>query len=152
MSFDERLALPGLGLSVVPRHVWTLAPLPPEVLREGLGVFLVHAATGINLNVRVLSAQPALPVDDFPAASERFFTHYWPGPRRMASFSTDALREGVVAVFDAALPSIPDAIIREWFFSDGTRFVNAATYATERQWQERLLGDCEALLRSIQIE
>jgi len=152
MSSDERLVLPGLRLSVVAGQVWTLAPLPPEVLREGLGVFLVHVATGINLNVRVLPAGPRLPADDFPTASERFFEHQWPGPCRMTSFSTDVLREGVAGVFDDSVPSIPGAIVREWFLLEGTRFVNAATYATERQWQEGLLDDCEALLHSIRVE
>jgi hypothetical protein len=147
MTVDGRLTLPGLGVSLVPLDVWSLTPLPPGL--PGLGVYLRHAGSGVQLNVRVLLAQPALPADDFEAASTQYLDSNWFGPRRISTFATGGGLRGATGAYDEAMPG---AIVREWLVSDGRRFVNAATYATARQWEDGLLDDCEALLRSIRIE
>ena len=149
MTLDGRLTLPGLGLSLVPLDVWSLTPLPPGLPAAGLGVYLRHARSGVQLNMRVLPAQPALPADDFEAASTQYLDGNWSGPRRITIFAIGGGLHGATGVYDEAMPG---AIVREWLVSDGRRFVNAATYATARQWEDRLLEDCEALLRSIRIE
>ncbi|HEY7372709.1 MAG TPA: hypothetical protein VIF57_11155 [Polyangia bacterium] len=135
-----------MGVSVVPLHVWRLMPALPMPV---FGVYLLHVASGVQLNVRTLPAQAALSADAFAAASMRYLDGGWPGPRRITTFAIDGGLRGAVGVYDDAMPG---AIVREWLITDGTRLLNAAAYATARQWEDRLLDDAEALLRSLRFE
>jgi hypothetical protein len=147
-----RLAIPDGQFSVAAAGVWSMQPVRPE-LREGLGCYLLHIPSGIQMNVRGLSSHGVLSGADLaaPSALEDTFRWYsdlsWPG-RRTARLWTKGVLRGVTGVFEEAMP---DGVVREWLVTDGTRLANAATFATRRQWEE-ILEDCDRVVRSIRFE
>lgn len=146
-----RIVVPGLPLSVAPGRIWSPQPLPREVaeIHDGLGSFLLHVPSGIQLNVRVLPAWDILTPVDLEDEFQSYADVSWPGARRTSNFFwTDGGLHGVAGVFDGAMPG---SVVREWLLTDGKGLANAATFATQRQWDD-VVEDFEALVRSIRFE
>jgi hypothetical protein len=150
-NIGTRLAIPGVALSIAPTDVWSVPPVPRELapeMRDALGAYLLHIPSGVQLNVRLLPERESLSAAHLEETFARYAALAWPGPCRTETFSTAGALRGVTGVFEGAMP---DAIVREWLVTDGTRLANAATFATVRQWDD-ILQDCETLVRSIRFE
>jgi hypothetical protein len=149
-SVAARLAIPDALLSVVPAAVWSLQQNSFGGGRPsgGQGSHLLHIPSGIQLSVRTLPASDALSAANLDDMFTRYADISWPGARRTARTWIDGPLRGISGEFQGAMP---DAIVREWFVTDGTRLANAATFATEQQW-DTALRDCEILVRSIRFE
>jgi hypothetical protein len=135
-------------LSVSLASAWLSPPSPDgSHLPEGLGIHLLHVPTGIYLNIRQMESDPIV----FESGLEQMFASYadisWPGARRIVTSWTAGVLNGVTGVFEGAMPG---SIVREWLLTDGRSIANAATFATEQQWQG-LLPDCESLVRTMRF-
>jgi hypothetical protein len=140
-----RIAIPG-PLSIEGRGIWSVAYVRTDLVKDA---YLLHHPSGVQLNVRELPAGPALPADDLAHAFAQYTGISWRGAPRTESFPMDGGLRGIVGTFVGAMPR---SVVREWLVTNGKRFANAATYATAKRWEEGLLRDCEALMRSIRFE
>lgn len=145
----RRFAIPNSTLSVSLASAW-LPPVPPygSDVPEGLGIHLLHVPTGIYLNVRQMESEPIVSESGLEQMFATYASLSWPGARVVVTSWTAGVLRGVTGVFEGAMSG---AVVREWVITDGRSIANAATFATEQQWQG-LLPDCESLVRALRFQ